>query len=287
MPTRDELRPLRALARLYTPEFQQPLFTLLCELEAAVSESLRPGLDHQVAHVRLAWWREEFGRLARGEPAHPLTQAVAAQFRAHRLAPPAGLAGFVDTAIWDLASATCETRRELDAYCARWAAAMMTPLALLATAREAAVGDLAAGVVQLGATVHEVELLANLAADARRGRVRLPLDELALAQVPAEELARLPWSPALAALLRGRQQQLRRQLAAQASALPRAAQPLLRGVLVWAYLAAQLSRRCERALPRAPGPRDHHRPLDAARAWQAARRATQCRLRLSEEERVT
>jgi phytoene synthase len=284
MPTRDELGPLRALVRLYTPEFQQPLFERLCELEAAVSESLRPGLDHQVAHARLAWWREELARLARSEPAHPLTRALAAQFVAHGLAPPGGLSGFVYTATWDLASATCETRGELDAYCVRWATAMMTPLALLATASDAAVGDLTAPAVQIGATLREIELLANLDGDARRGRLRLPLDELARAQVPADELARPLWPTALAALLRARQQQLRRQLAAQVSALPPAAQPLLRGVLVWAQLATQLSRRCESALPRAPGPRDHHRPLDAARAWQAARRATQRRLTLLREE---
>jgi len=281
MPTRHELPPLRALVRLYTPAPLQPLYTLLCEVEAAVGESLRPGLDHQVAHARLAWWREECARYAHGEPGHPLTRA---QCAVRSLAPPAGLSGLVDAATWDLASATCETRRELDAYCARWSAAMMTPLAQLAAGSDPGAGEITAATVQLGATLREIELLADLALDARRGRLRLPLDELARAGVPPAELARPPWPAALAALLHTRHQQLRRQLTAQAGALPRHAQPLLRGVLVWASLAAQLSRRCERALPRAPGPRDHHRALDAARAWQAARRATQRRLTLSPRE---
>jgi phytoene synthase len=253
-------------------------------VEAAVGESLRPGLDHQVGHARLAWWRDECVRYANGEPAHPLTRDLAAQFAARRLAPPTGLSGFVDAATWDLASATCETRRELDAYCARWSVAMTAPLAQLAAASDPGVAEITTATVQLGATLREIELLADLVGDARRGRLRLPLDELARAQVPSAELARPPWPAALATLLRARHQQLRRQLAAQAGALPRHAQPLLRGVLVWAFLAAQLSRRCERALPRAPGPRDHHRSLDAARAWQAARRATRGRLMLSPQE---
>jgi 15-cis-phytoene synthase len=275
MPTRGELPALRALVQLYTPAAQQPLFALLRDVEAEVGQSLRPGIEHQVAHARLAWWREECARYERGEPAHPLTRGLAAQFSAHGRSPPAGLAGFVDAATWDLASATSETRRELDAYCMRWAGAMMTPLAQLAASTPA--------VVRLGATLREIELLANLAGDARCGRLRLPLDELARAGVQPEELARPPWTAALAALLRERQQALRRLLAAQVGALPPAAQPLLRGVLVWASLAERLSRRCERALPQAAGPREHHRPLDAARAWQAARRAEQRRLTLSQE----
>jgi 15-cis-phytoene synthase len=286
MPTRDELGALRALVQLYTPAAQQPLFTLLCEIEAAVGESLRPGIEHQVAHARLAWWREECARYERGEPAHPLTRSLVAQFSAAGRAPAAGLSGFVDAATWDLASATCETRRELDAYCTRWAVAMLTPLAQLAavTAANEALGASTSAVVQLGATLREIELLANLAQDARRGRLRVPLDELARARTEPGQLARPPWTAALAALLSERHQLLRRQLAAQVSALPSSAQPPLRGVLVWASLAQRLSQRCERALPQAPGPREHHRPLDGARAWQAARRADECRLRLPGEE---
>lgn len=40
----------------------------------------------------------------------------------------AGLCGIVDVAVWDLAGATFETRRELDAYCQRWATGMIETL---------------------------------------------------------------------------------------------------------------------------------------------------------------
>jgi phytoene/squalene synthetase len=122
-----------------------------------VSESLRPGLDHHVAHSRLQWWREECERTANGNPVHPLARKlvsalealpttaplpahahVAAPNSAHAPAPVpahapaparlAGLTGFVDTAIWDLAGATFESRKELTAYCERWATAMIGPL---------------------------------------------------------------------------------------------------------------------------------------------------------------
>jgi hypothetical protein len=50
----------------------QALFALADELAA----SFDPALDHQVAHLRLAWWREEAARAGRGEARHPYTRAL-------------------------------------------------------------------------------------------------------------------------------------------------------------------------------------------------------------------
>ena len=98
---------------------------------AKSSTALRPGLDHHVAHTRLQWWREECERAARGGAAHPLTRTLITALgdpQAKSVPQLAGLCGIVDVATWDLASATFETRRELEAYCQRWAAAMIEPL---------------------------------------------------------------------------------------------------------------------------------------------------------------
>jgi phytoene/squalene synthetase len=279
MPTRAELPPTRALVWLYTPPAQRPLFQALCGIEAEVGASLRPGVDHAVAHARLAWWGEECARTARGAPTHPLTQALAANFTANELAALTQLSGFVDTATWDLAAATYESRAQLRAYCGRWADAMITPLVAPVSADSAAI---AAGCRALGALLHEMELLARLADDARVGRLRLTLADLAAAAARPEELARPPWPPALADLLRRRHRQLRAELAASAAGLQGHVQPQLRGLLVWARLASQQSQRCERALPRAPEPRHHHGPLDSWRAWAAARRAAAGHFALTE-----
>jgi hypothetical protein len=66
---------------------------------------------------------------------------------------------------------------------------------------------------------------------------------------------------------------LRAELAAAVSALPAAAQPPLRALLVWAALAAAGSRRAERRLPRWLAGRDDRGLLDGWRAWRAARQA--------------
>src|SRR5215472_13396720 len=168
----------RALAWLYAPETQRPLLAALYAIEEEIGASLRPGLDHQVAHARLEWWRAECARTAQARPAHPLTRALADAFAGRDLGSLAGLAGLVDAAVWDLAAATFETRRELAGYCERWAGAIVGPLAGFAAPEV----DSAAGRA-LGAALREGELLAGLARDARAGRLRLPLDELAAAQV--------------------------------------------------------------------------------------------------------
>jgi 15-cis-phytoene synthase len=258
----------RALAWLYAPGIQRPLLAALYAIEEEIGAVLRPGLDHQVAHLRLEWWRAECAHTAEGRPAHPLTRALADAYAGRDPAPLAGLAGLVDGAVWDLAAATLETRRELTGYCERWAEAIVVPLTRFAAPEVDGAASRA-----LGAALREGELLARLARDARAGRLRLPLDELAAAQVDPSRLAVPPWPAALAALVSARHRALRAELAAAVARLPREAQPALRAVLVWAAITIAASRRAERRLPQAPAARDDHGALDGWRAWRAARRA--------------
>jgi len=133
-PPSSALSPERYLAWLYSPPEQQPVLAALCQIEAEIAGSLKAGIDHHVAHARLQWWREECERTAEGRPVHPLTRelvrafgGVAASEDSAGAGMPsaiAGITGFVDTAVWDLAGATFETRKELNAYCERWATAM-------------------------------------------------------------------------------------------------------------------------------------------------------------------
>jgi 15-cis-phytoene synthase len=268
MPARPDAPLARDLAWLYSRAAQRAPLAALCAIEREIGTSLRPGLDHQIAHARLAWWREECGRCAAGEAVHPLTRELTAAFEPAGRAALADLTGLVDTATWDLAGATFETRRELEAYCERWSAAMIEPLGRLAGAPAAA-----APLRIFGRNLRAIELLLALAADARLGRLRVPLDELERAGVAPEELTRSPWSTNLAALLRTRHRELRGALAASVTALGAPAQAAQRGLLVWAAIAASHARRAQALLPRARLAGDHHSPLDGWRAWRAARRA--------------
>ena len=284
----------RYLAWLYSPPSQQPVFAKLCEIESEIAGSLRPGLDHHVAHARLQWWREECERCAQGRPVHPLTRELVKAYGAvpaGRPSPLAGISGFVDTAVWDLAGATFETRKELTAYCDRWAGAMF----------ETAAGQVAVGVAAnagasetspsvpvagsrwraLGAAVREIELLAELAREAHVGRLRVPLDELERAGVEVRSLAKPPWPAPLVTLVRARHEALRATIGECLGALGRDQQTEFRGLLVWAALAWKQSVRAQRALPNIISPRRYHALADGWLAWRAAHRAAAGTLRLS------
>jgi phytoene/squalene synthetase len=200
--------------------------------------------------------------------------------------PLAGISGFVDTAIWDLASATFETRKELTAYCERWAVAMFETAA--AQVVSAAAGAQATNAPRaaspwrlLGAAVREIELLADLAREAHVGRVRVPLDELERAGVEVKSIAKPPWPAPLASLLRERHEALRATIGESFATFEREEQPGFRGLLVWATLAWRQSARAQHALPNIILPRRYHALADGWQAWRAARRAAAGNLRLS------
>jgi phytoene synthase len=291
MSEKPEAHTPRFLAWLYSTPSQQPVLGALCGIEREIGASVRPGVDHSVAHTRLEWWREECARCAAGYPVHPLTrelrthlEQLASGSRAN--SSLAGLSGLVDAATWDLAGATFERRAELTAYCQRWAAAMMVPLGS-AFATASAAGDdpeptaLEVHWRDLGASLCEIELLGNLARDAHAGRLRVPLDELAQTEVSPQALAAPPWPPALVDLLRGRHRALRSQLAAAVAGLPPRSQQSARGLLVWAALGWQASLRSEHALPRAPKASIASAAAANWRAWRAARAASMGKLRLA------
>ncbi|MBW4052255.1 MAG: squalene/phytoene synthase family protein [Proteobacteria bacterium] len=265
MSEKPEAHTPRFLAWLYSTPAQQPVLGALCGIEREIAASLRPGIDHHVAHTRLEWWRAECDRCAAGHPSHPLTRELLRSLEA--LAPGAGaggalagLTGLVDAAVWDLAGATFERREELAAYCRRWAAAMIEPLG-------------APGGSELGAALREIELLGDLAREAGAGRLRVPLDELERAGLAPAALAAPPWPPGLTLLLRARHQELRRQLAAAVTACSPQHQQSARGLIVWTALASQASARAERALPYPPAASIASAAAANWRAWRAARAA--------------
>lgn len=267
MSARPDLGPTRALAWLYSRDTQRTVLGALTAIEAEIAASLAPGLEHAVAHARLAWWREECMRAAAGKGAHPLTQQLQGLFSGAERGALEGLRGFVDAATWDLASATFETRRELAAYCGRWSAALVEPFGAFAL-KESGRTDVRA----FGSALRELELLCALVPDARAGRVRIALEELDAAGLAPGQLAQ-PWTAPLTALVRGQHQRARAALAHSANALPVGDQPSLRALLVWASLTCARSQRTVAALPHATSTGEHHAPLDGWRAWRAARRA--------------
>jgi phytoene synthase len=261
----------RYFAWLYSGEPLQAILKPLLGIEGEIKAALQPGLEHSVAHVRMTWWAEEAERLRAGRALHPLTRALLAQ-RPPAATAAAEISGLVDVATWDLACATFETGSELAGYCDRWARAVTQLAAGWADCEQpqaaAQFGH------ALGVALCELEMLICLEQSARAGRVRLPLDELTALGVAPEALARTPWPEALSRRLRERHRQLRGAVSASCALLRSPAQrAALRGLLVWATLMQQHSRRAEQALPRSWQRSRWDGLSDALRAWRAARGA--------------
>ena len=262
----------RYFAWLYAGETMQAVLKPLFGIESEIKAALQPGLEHSVAHVRMGWWGEEAQRLQGGHALHPLTRALLAQ-RPPVARAGADISGLVNIATWDLAAATFATRGELTGYCERWARAV-TQLAASWGAPALPVALAEEFGISLGAALCELELLIGLQSDARLGRVLLPLDELAALGVPPDHLARTPWPNALCERLGARHQELRGALQTSCALLQSPAQrTALRGLLVWAALMQQHSRRAETALPGSWQRSRREGIGDALRAWRAAREA--------------
>jgi 15-cis-phytoene synthase len=254
---------MRYFAWLYAGT-ERDLFATLFEIEREVESSLRADLDHQIAHLRLAWWREECGRFAEGRPVHPITR------RLRELAVggdrAVDLTGLLEATAWDLASATPETRAELEQHCSRWAGTMITPLTRATSATSVAHA--------FGSALRETELLLRLAPDARRGRLRLPLEELDVLGLEPQTLASPAWPPVLADHVRHRLESLRENLR---SALPALDAP---GLHAWSAVLSASARRFIRALPQPPRGRRLEGLADAVHAWRAARASSHGSVRL-------
>ena len=279
MPETPDRHSARYFASLYSPPSGRAVLEALFGIESEIAASLHSGLDHSVAHIRLQWWREECERVVSRRSVHPLTQTLVIALGAEPrvTAQLAGLSGFVDVAVWDLANATFGTGRELTAYCERWAAAMVIPVAVHGAP------DMTDSQhwLALGAALRESEMLANLDSEAHSGRLRLPLDEIEAAGVAPEDLGVTPWPAQVAALVARRHEALRSVLASAVAALERRDQPALRGLLVWAALAARRSIRAQRSLPKSRLPQRSDALADGWLAWRAARRALAENFRLT------
>lgn len=231
----------------FAPAEQRLELAALFTIESELTDSLRYGIAHEVAHARLAWWQEELERLACSVPRHPAARLLAAQARARGSSPP-DLRALIEHAQIMLATVAFLTRTELDEFLAHWASSVF----------RAATGHAFAEAERLahyaGPRVRELELLSDFSRHAQRGRIFTPLGA-----PPAEHA---PWSavplarPERAALV-ARRSALVGELRGAAANVAADLRPLLRTPLLWMSFVV------DRAL-RAPddfsGDRDNARP---------------------------
>lgn len=268
----------RQLAWLYTPESARDDVAALFELEAEIAHGARPGLEHAVAHARLAWWLEETSGLASGKGRHPLARRLLASFAGLALSPP-DLRGLATVAQIDLACAAFESEQEYRQYLQAWSHGLFRNLALRLCPAADDRPAVERFVALAGPALRDLELLARLADDARVGRVHSVIEpDPGRAPATVESWQRQPWPTgpdnALLERIGGRRGELRRA----AGALPASLRAAQRPLLAWCALGCELGDRCQASLPLQYHP-GRLAPLRAGwTAWRAAVAAARGRL---------
>ncbi len=169
------------------------LYAFCREVDDVVDESS----DTTAARAALEGWREEIERLYRGSPRHPVSRALQpalARFSLDRT----HLEALVDGMEMDLDKRRYASFDELSLYCYRVASVVGLLAATIFGYRNAATLDYAR---ELGMAFQLTNILRDIAEDAARDRIYIPLDELERFEVSESAVLNSRFSDNMRALL--------------------------------------------------------------------------------------
>ena len=156
------------------------LYAFCREVDDIVDETMEP----DVARIKLAWWRTEIANLFTGQPQHPVTKALAPFIVPCRL--DAGrMNEIVDGMEMDLTHRRYADFEALRLYCHRAAGVVGQLSASIFGYRQASTLEYAEA---LGIAFQLTNIIRDVGEDARRGRVYLPIDELAAHGLTPEDI---------------------------------------------------------------------------------------------------
>ena len=169
---------------LFLPQQRRRAITALYAYCREVDDAVDEPSEAAVAMQRLGWWRGEVARLFAGDPQHPVTRALAPHLSTYGLERGA-LEAILDGMEMDLHLARYNSFDALTLYCHRVAGVVGELAARIFGHRNPQTLAYAA---RLGLAFQLTNIIRDVGEDARRGRIYLPVDELARFEVPAAEL---------------------------------------------------------------------------------------------------
>ena len=227
---------------LFLPQERRRAITALYAFCREVDDVVDEVVDPQLAGTKLAWWRQEVGRLFAGDPQHPVTRALLPTLAPYGVTAQR-LNEILDGMEMDLAQTRYLDFAALERYCYCVAGA---------------VGLLAAGIFgyadartleyakHLGTAFQLTNIIRDVGEDARKNRIYLPMEDLQRFGVTAADLlhARVsPGFPALMAFQAARARSYYGKAMAQLPAVDRRAQrPGLIMAAIYAALLAEIER---------------------------------------------
>ena len=162
-----------------------------------VDDAVDVGQDRDEQRRELARWREEIGRVYGGTPAHPAGERLQEAIRAFPI-PRSVLDEIITGVEMDLDHPRYETFEDLYPYCYRVASAVGLACIEIFGYRDPRARDYA---VHLGIALQLTNIMRDVQADARAGRVYLPQEDLRRFGVTAEDLAAGRYTPGFVELM--------------------------------------------------------------------------------------
>jgi 15-cis-phytoene synthase len=213
------------------PSARQPLLTAFYALRRELEDTVKETSDPTIGRTKHAWWQKELASLFGGEPAHPVTKAIAA----HRANTPVldeqgreSIDNLVDGFSMDLDQARYLDWTDLRRYLDNVGGAFALIIARASARRP---DDAAGWANSLGTALMLAERIAEMGDDARHGRIYLPIDEMQRFNVTAADLINRKYSDAFTDLMRFQIGRAREALEQSLAAIPsdeRATQRVLR-----------------------------------------------------------
>jgi phytoene synthase len=227
---------------LFLPPERRRAITALYAFCREVDDIVDGAADPQVAATKLAWWRQEVGRLFAGDPQHPVSRALQpalAPFGIHAERLNEIIAGME----MDLTQTRYLDFAALERYCYHVAGV---------------VGVLAAGIFgysdprtleyakNLGTAFQLTNIIRDVGEDARKNRIYLPMEDLQRFGVTAADLMQARYGEGFAGLMAFQAARARAHYAKAMAALPaadrRAQRPGLIMAAIYQALLAEIER---------------------------------------------
>ena len=157
---------------------------------AELREVASSNIDENAARIKLAWWRTEIAALYRGDPQHLVTRALAPCLAPNGIAQKL-LDDIVDGMEMDLLQTRYLDFIALERYTALTAGAAAECRVKICGAGS---GTEPAYAQQLGQALALSNLIRSIGADARRGLVYLPVNEMQQFEVPVADILNARYS---------------------------------------------------------------------------------------------
>ena len=169
---------------LFLPPERRRAITALYAFCREVDDVVDEVRDAGVARAKLVWWREEVGRIYHGTPQHPVARALAEVVGPFRL-EEAELEEIIEGMAMDLEYSAYPDFDALKVYCHRVAGVVGLLSAKIFGYEDPRTAEYAD---TLGTAFQLTNIIRDVGEDARRGRVYLPLHEMAEFGVSTDDL---------------------------------------------------------------------------------------------------